>query len=92
MENGLCYGVNEEGEINGDPPARVKLHVLILDGCLAGVAGLFWGSRAMSARPLMSTGYLMPAMLPTMGGASLNGGGRSCSKNIVGSIFAEYHH
>ena len=81
----FATGGNEEAaRLMGIPTARVKLLCFILDGCLAGVAGFILGSRAMSARPLMSTGYLMPAMAaPIMGGASLNGGEGSVPKTLL---------
>lgn len=81
----FATGGNEEAaRLMGIPTARVKLLFFILNGCLAGVAGFILGSRAMSARPLMSTGYLMPAMAaPIMGGASLNGGEGSVPKTFL---------
>jgi ribose/xylose/arabinose/galactoside ABC-type transport system permease subunit len=81
----FATGGNEEAaRLMGVPTGRVKLLLFVLNGCLAGVAGFILGSRAMSARPLMSTGYLMPAIAaPIMAGASLTGGRGSIPKTML---------
>jgi ribose transport system permease protein len=77
-------GNAEAARLMGIPTGRVKLLLFVLNGCLAGVAGFILGSRAMSARPLMSSGYLMPAIAaPIMAGASLTGGRGSVLKTVL---------
>jgi len=77
-------GNAEAARLMGVPTDKVKLLLFVLSGCLAGIAGFILGSRAMSARPLMSSGYLMPAIAaPIMAGASLTGGRGSVSKTML---------
>lgn len=77
-------GNAEAARLMGIPTDRVKLLLFVLNGCLAGVAGFILSSRAMSARPLMSSGYLMPAIAaPIMAGASLTGGRGSAPKTVL---------
>jgi len=77
-------GNAEAARLMGIPTDKVKLLLFVLNGCLAGIAGFILSSRAMSARPLMSSGYLMPAIAaPIMAGASLTGGRGSTLKTVL---------
>lgn len=77
-------GNAEAARLMGIPTNKVKLLLFVLEGCLAGIAGFILGSRAMSARPLMSSGYMMPAIAaPIMAGASLTGGRGSVPKTVL---------
>lgn len=71
----------------GIPTVRVKFTVFIISAILAGLAGLIYGSRAVSARAYMASAYLMPSIAAAvMGGASLTGGKGSLVKAILAAF------
>ncbi|MBA7510847.1 L-arabinose transport system permease protein AraH [subsurface metagenome] len=71
----------------GIPTKRVKFTLFIISSLMAGIAGLIMVSRALSARPLIGDGYLMPAIAaPILGGALLTGGRGSIIRTGLGCL------
>lgn len=77
-------GDEEASRLMGIPTKKVKFTWFVINSLFAAIAGFILASRSMSARPLMSSGYLMPAIAaPIMGGASLTGGHGSVIKTLL---------
>ena len=71
----------------GVPTKRVKFTLFIISSVMAGIAGLIMVSRALSARPLIGDGLLMPAIAaPILGGALLTGGRGSIIRTGLGCL------
>lgn len=84
----FATGGNEKSaRLMGIPTARVKFTLFVSSALLAGLAGFILGSRSMAARPLMSAGYIMPAIAaPILGGAALTGGQGSVPKTVLAAF------
>jgi ribose/xylose/arabinose/galactoside ABC-type transport system permease subunit len=83
-----AVGGNElAAKVSGIKTGRIIIAVYILQGLLAGVAGIVLSSRVMSASPSLGEGYELDAIAAAViGGTSLMGGVGSISGTIIGVL------
>lgn len=83
-----AVGGNElAAKVSGINTERILIAVYILQGVLAGVAGIVLSSRVMSASPSLGEGYELDAIAAAViGGTSLMGGIGTISGTVVGAL------
>ncbi len=83
-----AVGGNEmAAKASGINTDRILIAVYILQGVLAGVAGIVLSSRVMSASPSLGEGYELDAIAAAViGGTSLMGGIGTISGTVVGAL------
>ena len=80
-------GNAEATRLSGISIIRVKMFAYILNGFLAGIAGLVLLSRTNSGQPSAGTGYEMDAITSVaLGGVNLSGGDGKLPLVIVGTL------
>lgn len=74
-------------KVSGINTERILIAVYILQGVLAGVAGIVLSSRVMSASPALGEGYELDAIAAAViGGTSLMGGVGTITGTVVGAL------
>jgi len=83
-----AVGGNElAAKVSGINTERILVAVYILQGVLAGVAGVVLSSRVMSASPALGEGYELDAIAAAViGGTSLMGGVGTITGTVVGAL------
>lgn len=83
-----AVGGNElAAKVSGIRTDRILIAVYVLQGVLAGVAGIVLSSRVMSASPALGQGYELDAIAAAViGGTSLMGGVGTISGTVVGAL------
>ncbi len=83
-----AVGGNElAAKVSGISTEKILIYVYILQGVLAGVAGVVLSSRVMSASPALGEGYELDAIAAAViGGTSLMGGVGTITGTVVGAL------
>ncbi len=83
-----AVGGNElAAKVSGINTEKILIYVYILQGVLAGVAGVVLSSRVMSASPALGEGYELDAIAAAViGGTSLMGGVGTITGTVVGAL------
>jgi ribose/xylose/arabinose/galactoside ABC-type transport system permease subunit len=83
-----ALGGNENAtKVSGINVSRVKTWVFVVNGALAGLAGVILASRINSGQPAIGTGFELDAIAAVViGGTSLTGGVGTISGTIIGSL------
>lgn len=80
-------GNAEAARLAGIPVRRVLLWVYTLGGMAAGLAGIVFSARVLSAQPTAGTGYELDAIAAVvLGGTSLMGGRGRIMGTLVGAL------
>lgn len=80
----------ETARLSGIPVTRVLISVYVIQGLLAGLAGVMTASRIVTGDPTSGTNYNLDAIAAgVIGGASLFGGEGSVVGGLIGALLME---
>jgi ribose transport system permease protein len=80
-------GNAEAARLAGVPVKRIILSVYVIGGLCAGLAGIIFAARVVSAQPTAGTGYELDAIAAVvLGGTSLAGGRGRIIGTLIGSV------